>query len=1292
MSNQTTTLPREVREILDRSIRREERICELKKEKAGLIRPGVIDLGGEEIRKRLTAVADQWNDLLFKEGYKARIDQGIQAFQDQMAEWKKKLPAAPAVPEGFHSLEEAEQLLPSYRDLLNGLRKRRAATAETVRNCQDSVVECFEDNAASAIRDNTSSAAGTFRFFCARIKNLHQRIPEALREYVLQGVNVHREDWTFELSMPTDAKGALYDYGKEFVPDFQYEKDPSKNDVITRYFLEVRSGKKPKLTRWLTGDPAAQAREWVEAQHPEAVVLDRLRMLVNAQRVEESLRKDIAKVRRIIDPAEKALAARQDALRQQKAYKQAWDEAKTLKGYSACGQFLAGKGLVHPLDADTLKNLQAKMQDACRPYGIRATGLSDIRWNEYAKGTEAAEADKQKLLEAMIVTCLHEGLLHKRRHGEIDQEIQRIAEQPPYTQELEKLFRKDPVMMPVSALDASAEETLRERAAGRFTAPVIPTGQVDGYQGLPCPKIVPWHDPDRPSNLCLEATVKTADKAYNVLNNLLFNMLMAFPTGKVRLHLVDLNLSGRGSFFVLQTDFAVHGSAAVTDETGFRERMAFLQQKMGTVAQQCANLIEYNSRNQTLLAPYDVVVLLDAPRHFSAQQAKSLLPLCENGYKGGVSFVAVYLKDAPDDGGGELFRSDSFLHIPVYESPSSQTNLYANPSARERCLAILREGLEAAGKTPVIPLDVASLRQQAYQPADAGLRVAVGERAGQPFEFHLDQVSHAHAFVLGQSGSGKSVLLRDLILGAALRYAPEDLQLYLIDLKAGGIEFNGYQHLPHTQAALLDDSDRQVILEILRSVSAEIDRRGERIRAASGSVVSLEEYNRAFPDQRFAQVLILVDECQRLFSDRGDRIQKEINDIVDRIAEMGRAFGIHLILATQTLYGTNISAKVRKNISDFYLLRGGMADGLERFIDEAATLDTGQVLYTNRSEKSIFQAYLLDGKDKDATIGQAREKAVGHPANGRFFFTGETVFPLQAEDAGRLRTLSRKGPVCLPGREIAVGFNPLFIGLEEDMSENLLILGSKAENATSLAVQTCLGMMLSDTGARKRHRFYALDCQDDPEMPYRPLLEALEPFGCRLVAGKERGTLIASLGREVRSGSAEPTVVLLLGQERFRQVRVEDTPLPGAEPAAPAPDPTLPAFLQQSARGGGSLMSASRPATYRSELRYLLENGAEQGVHFIWQVDSLSNLLSDSGLSRQSLMKMFRHVLMLRSLPDSVIKLGLPPEVVPDQLGDGDGRIRAWWIDLMDNRFRLFTPLRTPRPEDLETLFKTDTQ
>ena len=128
---------------------------------------------------------------------------------------------------------------------------------------------------------------------------------------------------------------------------------------------------------------------------------------------------------------------------------------------------------------------------------------------------------------------------------------------------------------------------------------------------------------------------------------------------------------------------------------------------------------------------------------------------------------------------------------------------------------------------------------------------------------------------------------------------------------------------------------------------------------------------------------------------------------------------------------------------------------------------------------------------------------------------------------------------------------------------------------------------------------------------------------------------------------------------------------------------SVPAFLQSSARGG----SLSRKTTYRSELAYLLEHGSEQGVHFIWEVDRLPNLLADATLSRQSLMRMFRHILMLRSVPDSVLRLGLPTEVDPGKLEDANGRVRAWWIDLLDNRFRLFTPFETTRPDQLDELF-----
>lgn len=794
----------------------------------------------------------------------------------------------------------------------------------------------------------------------------------------------------------------------------------------------------------------------------------------------------------------------------------------------------------------------------------------------------------------------------------------------------------------------------------------------------------------RPLNLRFDYGNQSEEHAYVILNRLLLNQLLSLPVGKMKLHLLDLNLSNKVPYYTQRLDPKLMDR--VTDEAGFKTLVSGLQEKMVRLSRSCSDVVAYNKEHASFLAPYDLVVILDAPKNLSSSHVRMLLPLLENGHKGGIFFILMNNTEVAPEHDVKLLLSS------VWDSESIEDNsfdsyllikhYFDDESIREACVNMLNAEIGEASKTQVLRFDTAAAIRAPYTPTTGGLSVEVGAGGGGPAVFVLDLESHVHAFVLGQSGSGKSVFLRDVILGSVLKYSPADLQLYLIDLKVGGVEFNGYQRLPHTKAALLDDSDRQIVLEILRNLREELRKRGVLFREAGVGTVA--EYNSSHPRARLPQTLIIVDECQRLFAEKADRVQTEMNTILDEMATMGRSYGVHLVLATQTLHGSSISAKVRKNVSDFYLLKGGMADGLERLSDEAAMLQTGQVLYTDRAQKSLFQAFFVDGKQKERLIVESVGKAKGYPDNGRFCFMGKMKWRLEKPDADALRSQSKRNLTAALGRKISMDLGRMTISLQEDMSENLLVMGSRGMDAALLAQQIYLSLMVSDTALQRKHAFFVIDNLNNPDLPYATVAGALEKHDSRIRSGRNRGEFISTLAESLRSGKAEPTVVLMLGQERFTQLMTA-AELPG-DPPVSSPSAVSggkePSFLSEASRSGfmGSRFGSEK-RTYRTELQYLLENGPERGIHFVWEVDRLPNLLGDANLSKQSILKFFRHVVLLRSLPETVLRLGLPQEVDPDMLSDDPERMRAYYVDLLDNRYQLFTPFAPVGGNDIEALF-----
>ena len=208
-------------------------------------------------------------------------------------------------------------------------------------------------------------------------------------------------------------------------------------------------------------------------------------------------------------------------------------------------------------------------------------------------------------------------------------------------------------------------------------------------------------------------------------------------------------------------------------------------------------------------------------------------------------------------------------------------------------------------------LDVAALRR-GRAPRDR-LRVPIGHDAnGQPVELDLKESAEGgmgpHGLVVGATGSGKSELLRTLVLGLALTHSAADLNFVLVDFK-GGATFGGLDRLPHTSAVITNLADELPLVDRMRdALQGEIVRRQELLRAA-GNYASLRDYAVARTEGARAQrprgaaelppvpsLFVVLDEFSELLA-----AKPELIDLFVMIGRVGRSLGVHLLLASQRL-------------------------------------------------------------------------------------------------------------------------------------------------------------------------------------------------------------------------------------------------------------------------------------------------------------------------------------------------------------------------------------------------------
>jgi len=218
------------------------------------------------------------------------------------------------------------------------------------------------------------------------------------------------------------------------------------------------------------------------------------------------------------------------------------------------------------------------------------------------------------------------------------------------------------------------------------------------------------------------------------------------------------------------------------------------------------------------------------------------------------------------------------------------------------------DSAEAIGITDLLGIDdITTLSPAtAWKPRSPRdfLRVPVGlDDFGSPVLLDLKESAQLgmgpHGICIGATGSGKSELLRTLVLGLALSHSPEDLTMVLVDYK-GGAAFAPFQGLPHV-AGLIDNlaDDAQLIERARASIQGEVVRRQELLRDAdsSPSISHYRELRATRPDlPPLPHLFLVIDEFGELLTAEPDFV-----DLLLTIGRIGRSIGVHLLLSSQRI-------------------------------------------------------------------------------------------------------------------------------------------------------------------------------------------------------------------------------------------------------------------------------------------------------------------------------------------------------------------------------------------------------
>ena len=750
------------------------------------------------------------------------------------------------------------------------------------------------------------------------------------------------------------------------------------------------------------------------------------------------------------------------------------------------------------------------------------------------------------------------------------------------------------------------------------------------------------------------------------------------------------------------------------------EAYASIVQRMSAV--NCAGKHSLVELNETLgrdaRLKYQFFILTDFPRHIKMQTVRKLSQIVDAGSRAGVFVMMSWDMNADfeeDHQVSQSFDTQSLLkkmelifpkdgafyfHNTGHDDVLNRFTLLLNddaidPAEANCWAAYLNNVVDIAKKNArptALKQDFAQLESTPYEPVMSEISVTVGLDVNDkhPVTIRFNSGDYIHAFILGQSGSGKSVLLNNIISSAILKYSPEDLMLYLLDFK--GVEFNRYRGLKHTKAVLVDNSDPQMTLEVLRELREENKR---RVKLWQKECVSnIDGYNKKNSKHRLPQVLFVADECQVMFKENTSNgterlIQQEISEILNIIATQGRSQGIHMLLATQQLDETDISGQILKNLTECFLLMSAPSDS-DRLVPDSSNITSRQMTglacyYHKRELQSQVQTFYANNEELETAITSAQTKASGLPSNGGHYFCGSALYYLE-QNKELITQNTLDCPIALIGRNIGINAGATTVPLRKDFFEHILFWGAnKEEQATGVLMNALVSLMISYQQQGTSCRFLVIDCLPTTKSRYKPVLGHLADKGlCQLVERQCSGSVLKELVNDIKTGFAMPTILAIIGSERF--IEIKRKMLLVQETAPVTAEVTNDDEISFDMSDLGDLMadnstSNSDDLTFPKALIYLLDEGPMNDVHVLMQIDKPSNILFGDEYDVEAANK-FRHKVILRSENKILGPFRFSQDIDVEMLSDEEEHLRAYYYPDGDDPV-LFTPYQMP---DTETI------
>jgi len=350
-------------------------------------------------------------------------------------------------------------------------------------------------------------------------------------------------------------------------------------------------------------------------------------------------------------------------------------------------------------------------------------------------------------------------------------------------------------------------------------------------------------------------------------------------------------------------------------------------------------------------------------------------------------------------------------------------------------------GIEVPNNNPTIVSMKSVISSQKFQNAEMELPIAFGKTISNE-TFTVDLVKMPHLLMAGATGQGKSVGLNVILTSLLYKKHPSEVKFILVDPKK--VELNIYNKIERHYLAKLPDSEEAIITDnkkviyTLNSLCIEMDNRYELLKNAMCR--NIREYNHKFksrklnPDNghRFLPYIVLVvDEFADLIMSAG----KEVETPIARLAQLARAIGIHLIIATQRPSVNVITGIIKANFPARIAFRVTSKIDSRTILDVSGAdqlIGRGDMLYTQGNELIRIQCAFVDTPEVEKIsefIGSQKGYIDAHLLP-EFLGEENEISEISIEDrdelfeeAAKVIVIAQQGSASLIQRKLKLGYN-----------------------------------------------------------------------------------------------------------------------------------------------------------------------------------------------------------------------------------------------------------------------------